>query len=579
MTTVLRQYSEENIEDNVRFHTFQPFMNVRFSEYLSRSLHCILKNLNLMIKVLPDIASEDSSHDSLTRDVAAQILTIIQDSLFIARIILLDKVFYPISVLEKSAQSEDFGPFEYIQIKEDLKRRLEAAKNCDEKEIENIVENGLFEFHYMYRKKKRTVKIDLNEINLPEKPSRTIPMTGEQCWEQFLKWVDNIAKRLDIYMDVPNCMSLVVCIFSVPDAEITPEQYDDRLGDLRKLFKLANTEFEKCGENCDGYEDCKCLNDQLKRFLEHVLQRKEERKDKYVVNGKVDYIELYKFYLCEMNFDIVKTLKITNIVRALEICMLMKASQSSTERIVSQIKRTVRGRFENISRFGKVKEDDMVNINVFLRTNSGIDTMDAKLAAKKYREELKHRPSLKKSKPLTEPSKKPKPCMQMSSVKLFTIKEMKERDQSQRRKESNPQERYKRKLEKFQHVDLISESNNKDEIDKNSDATEEKENIHKLSDDEILELPENISKSQGIDTDYELLHEKVCIDDCKNPDEEEFEWIGCDANFEKYGIEMCKSLQLRFQDGFKWGDWFHDVCVRVEYDEKKDFLCTLCRKE
>ena len=51
---------------------------------------------------------------------------------------------------------------------------------------------------------------------------------------------------------------------------------------------------------------------------------------------------------------------------------------------MSQIKKTVRGFFE-----GRKGKDDMVNIIVFLRFNSHIYNMDAKLACKKYIEVLK----------------------------------------------------------------------------------------------------------------------------------------------------------------------------------------------
>ena len=116
MIKILREYSE--VEQNVFYHTFQSFMNVRFSEYCSAALNSILKNLNLLTKVLPNIASEESDYDYLTKDSATDILNIIRDPVFIARIFLLDKVLYPVSILEKTAQATDFRPFDYVRAKE-----------------------------------------------------------------------------------------------------------------------------------------------------------------------------------------------------------------------------------------------------------------------------------------------------------------------------------------------------------------------------------------------------------------------------------------------------------------------------
>ena len=110
---------------------------------------------------------------------------------------------------------------------------------------------------------------------------------------------------------------------------------------------MVNTEFQEC-LNFTGIETCDCIEDELKRFLDHVSGRK------LMFTGKqINYVEFYQFYLCESNEKIVSDLRTKNIFRALEICFLLKFSQSSTERMVSQIKKTSKGRFENVSRFEK----------------------------------------------------------------------------------------------------------------------------------------------------------------------------------------------------------------------------------
>ena len=63
---------------------------------------------------------------------------------------------------------------------------------------------------------------------------------------------------------------------------------------------------------------------------------------------QINYVEFYQFYLCKSNEKIVSDLRTKTIFCALEICFLHKFSQSSTERMVSQIKKTSKGRFENV---------------------------------------------------------------------------------------------------------------------------------------------------------------------------------------------------------------------------------------
>ena len=82
MAKILREYSDQSDYKYVRFHTFQPFMNVIFCEYLSISLNSLLENLNVMMKALPDIIPDDSIDDAVTQDVGKQILKTIKDRVF-----------------------------------------------------------------------------------------------------------------------------------------------------------------------------------------------------------------------------------------------------------------------------------------------------------------------------------------------------------------------------------------------------------------------------------------------------------------------------------------------------------------
>ena len=81
-------------------------------------------HLVIMRKVIPDIASENSEYDCATKFVAAQVLHIIKDPLFIARLIPNEKVFYAVSVLEKEVQAVTFGPFDLVNTNESSVRLI-----------------------------------------------------------------------------------------------------------------------------------------------------------------------------------------------------------------------------------------------------------------------------------------------------------------------------------------------------------------------------------------------------------------------------------------------------------------------
>ena len=133
-----------------------------------------------------------------------------RDKVYIARLFLLDKVYNSVAVFEKSAQGASFGPFEYKEIKENFKNDLLNARQSNEKEIKAVIETGKFNFTYKFRNTNKTSLIDLTDLNISEKTSRTPAITGEVCWKQFIKWIDNLLKRLEDYMAIPDCVKLAV---------------------------------------------------------------------------------------------------------------------------------------------------------------------------------------------------------------------------------------------------------------------------------------------------------------------------------------------------------------------------------
>ena len=108
-----------------------------------------------MFKVLPDIVNSESEYDALTKDTADLMLNLISKPIFIARIILLDQVLYPVALLEKTAQATDFGPFDFVKAKEKFIDSLQKAKeNSTVKEkITHLIKTGELAYEYFYKKK------------------------------------------------------------------------------------------------------------------------------------------------------------------------------------------------------------------------------------------------------------------------------------------------------------------------------------------------------------------------------------------------------------------------------------------
>ena len=94
-----------------------------------------------------------------------------------------------------------------------------------------------------------------------------------------------------------------------------------------------------------------------------------------------------------------KSLSIINLCRLIEVVLLSKASQSGTERAMSQIKK-IATRYQNIYCYGCKNKDgiDMINVLVFLKLNEGIYEFDKSLANEKFSK--KHTDTLLKSKPI-----------------------------------------------------------------------------------------------------------------------------------------------------------------------------------
>ena len=108
-------------------------------------------------------------------------------------------------------------------------------------------------------------------------------------------------------------------------------EMDTKVEDFIHLFKSCNTDFKLCSEQCLGLEkSCSCISQELKRFFKHVNDKYPTEKDR---------TKIITYYLSEFNSAETSLLNITNILRLLEVVQLMKSSQSTTERVVSVIKK------------------------------------------------------------------------------------------------------------------------------------------------------------------------------------------------------------------------------------------------
>ena len=100
-------------------------------------------------------------------------------------------------------------------------------------DIKSLIQTGVFNFQYKFRKMTIISRMNLNEIKLSTKPSRKSSTSGVVCWKRFIKWVDDILQRLDIFLEVPECMKLATNVFTVNDQQLTPENFNEKVTDLR----------------------------------------------------------------------------------------------------------------------------------------------------------------------------------------------------------------------------------------------------------------------------------------------------------------------------------------------------------
>ena len=108
---------------NVAFgyeYTVVPTMcETRFAQYLSFHLKVILKNIKLLIAALPSLQLNPLLSDKVT-----YVPKHITSEVFISKLLIICETYKKISVLDKEAQSEVFGPFQYLSLIDRFKEIL-----------------------------------------------------------------------------------------------------------------------------------------------------------------------------------------------------------------------------------------------------------------------------------------------------------------------------------------------------------------------------------------------------------------------------------------------------------------------
>jgi hypothetical protein len=105
---------------------------------------------------------------------------------------------------------------------------------------------------------------------------------------------------------------------------------------IKQLFNTVNIQFESCGSECKGVDDCDCLTSDYGKFMAIFQLRYQALPNNSVIrcgtSKSQSYTHAFAHYIAENNH---KNVYPTNIIRCLEIIQLMKPTQSATERVVS----------------------------------------------------------------------------------------------------------------------------------------------------------------------------------------------------------------------------------------------------
>lgn len=391
----------DNAQVGIKYFGLRTQSETRFTQYSYAHINSILKSLKAIVVAFEAIVADPP--DDEAKAVAIKVLRIATNLEFIATLFTVLDIHKQITTLEKIAQSIEFGPFEYNSLVTKLRNVLEKSAKFS-KNASHLLNTGNFRYKFIHRRKSMTIEIDLNEtrrrldfvaINIRDLKQK------ENIKSQFFKWIDSLQDRLPSYFEEIRAIMHCVNLFDFSSVDEA-----SKIISFRLLFKILNVNFSPCSSYCIGFEKCHCLEKEIKSFFGYCKRKNiindidniiPKHNHKYPLQTKV-----LSYFLSERNVGIYNHLEIINILRVMEVTLLLKASQSSTERAMSSIERIVKGKYENRYKYlndDYTDLDDIVQAKLMLKKNVDLATCDPSSARVTFETKMKHKSCLISSKP------------------------------------------------------------------------------------------------------------------------------------------------------------------------------------
>ena len=209
-----------NIVEGYVFVDIPTTCDTQFAQYLHLHLDAVLTNIKVLLSALPSIEV-----NTVIDEKKKYILKHISCPIFVARVMLIKKVYGEISLLEKAAQGETFGPFQYMNLIEKLRKLLKTSKLS--KDIESLVNTGIFEYNFNEKLVTEFQGINLRKSGLPKLPKRNEnEVTQLDILMELKSWFTDIESKLDQYLSITyipivNCytyIELLLVKFTVTDS-------------------------------------------------------------------------------------------------------------------------------------------------------------------------------------------------------------------------------------------------------------------------------------------------------------------------------------------------------------------------
>ena len=379
----------QQTEPRYAWHRMNTFCETRFSEYCHRELFNLLDNIPQLLNAIPLYLNENI--DNLQENKLLAVLKKIANPEFIGSVFLLNKVFSDVSITEVAAQHASFGPFDLEKIIKKFKNEVESFKNYDFKDLSDLLVKKIYRYQIKQNKSdegnnikpKKTNKqsqdekdtiftCNLNQIeNVFRTRNDSFPSVDgksklKELKVNFNSWIDTIIDQFSGYLDLPEEVVLGCSIFNPGQLS-----FEEKFENFRSLFEKLNIKFKPCSDDCLEIH-CDCLLVEFKRFMKYF--------EKCLTKDKQPKKVLMDFFNNKIN-EKINDLKCINSMRLVEAFLLLKASQSSCERIMSILKKVVDGRYEGTYKYKTEVDLDMVNLSVILSLNSSFATFNTELAA------------------------------------------------------------------------------------------------------------------------------------------------------------------------------------------------------